>query len=102
MLRRTWDANLAVDLRVVARACRNPTRSLLWTARGEVIRPADRLPRGGVVGVVGRGDRGQFSRSHAAMRSASMIVDRLVLAAGIVGMIEASATSSRSVPYTWP
>jgi hypothetical protein len=32
------------------------------------------------------------------MRSATTMVGRLVLAAGMVGMIEASATQSRSMP----
>ena len=47
MLRRTSDANLGVDLRVVARARRNPTRSLNSSGhlRGEVIPPVDRLLR---------------------------------------------------------
>ena len=75
---------------------------LFWTSPRRGDPTSGPVAPAGVVVVVRRGDRGQFSRSHAAMRSASMIVGRLVLAAGIVGMIEASATSSRSVPYTWP
>jgi hypothetical protein len=42
------------------------------------------------------------STSHAEQRSANMSVGRLVLAAGMVGIIEASTTNKPSIPYTCP